>query len=146
MYGFMLAQNKRYNLNPNKDNGVLISILSIANVYFQMLIQIGCKQPSLSNREGGGNDASWTAQANTHIQTVHELVWYKQSHTLSLDTWGSQQCTKKIQGCNIFIKEMKKKKKSRMSLLRPEISNAFPSHEVNWPHSLKPHRSSPQDL
>lgn len=87
-----------YNLNPNKDKTkvYLISFLSIANVYFQMLIQIGCKQPSLSNREGGGNDASWTAKANTHTHyTVHELVWYKQSHTLSLDTRGSQQCTKK---------------------------------------------------
>ncbi len=32
-----------------------------------------------------------------------------QSISLSLDTWGSQQCTKMIQefqGCNIFIKEM----------------------------------------
>lgn len=46
-------------------------------------------------------------QTHTH-KTVHELAWFIQSHTLSMDTWGPQQCTKKIQeiqGCNIFIKE-----------------------------------------
>lgn len=87
-------------------------------------------------------------QTHTH-KTVHELAWFNQSHTLSMDTWGPQQCTKKDiggSGMQYIYKRKGGGKKSHKSPLRPEISNAFPSHDVNLPHSLKPHRNSPRDL
>lgn len=46
----------------------------------------------------------------------------------------------------IYKRNGKKKKKSHKSPLRPEISNVFPSRDVNLPHSLKPHQNSPQGL
>lgn len=108
---------------------------------------------SLSNREGGGKDASWTAQANTLVKLCMNLCG---TNNLTLSAWtleGHSSARKRYRRFKdaIYIYKRngwkkKKKKKSHKSPLRPEISNVFPSPDVNLPHSLKPHRNSPQGL
>lgn len=127
-----------------KTQQYLISLLSIANVYFQMLIQIGFNEWASVT---GKLESKMPLGPHKHTHT-RKTAWtcVVKSISVSLDTWGSQQCTKKIGDSGMQYIYKRNGGGSHKSPLRPEISNVLPSRDVNLPHSLKPHRNSPQGL